>query len=412
VRKLLLVIVVAVAWLDGHAQSALPPCPMDVAPTKWTACVGTLKTKSGTYEGEFRNGLYEGRGKFTVSLSFLFRMTNPENWSYEGDWVQGQRNGKGQSFLESVELLGGGRTRLVMFAGEWKDGKRHGSGVEYNIAGIVTKTGEWLNGDYVGPTSNSPQTVVETVPVAPSNPIPVANEPPTKSKPERRVALVIGNAAYRVSPLTNAVNDSSDVAKALRSRGFKVIERTNSPLADMRRAAREFADELVSSDVALVYYSGHGLEVNGRNYFIPIGADIQREFEVADQAYDVNQITDMMQSVPSVKGQRVNIMIVDACRDNPLARSWRSSSRGLAKMDAPTGTFIAFSTAPGRVAADGTGRNSPFTKNFLKALNQPNQPIERVFKAVRRAVLEETGGLQTPWENSSLIGDFYFTESP
>jgi uncharacterized caspase-like protein len=209
--------------------------------------------------------------------------------------------------------------------------------------------------------------------------------------------------------LVNPTNDSVDMARILKSRGFEVIALTNGRLPEMRRAAREFADKIVSSDVALVYYSGHGVEVNGRNYFIPVDADIQRDYEVADQGYDANQITDMMQSIPSASGQRVNILIVDACRDNPLARSWRSTSRGLAKMDAPAGTFIAFSTAPGKVASDGEGRNSPFTKHLLSAIQKPNQPIEQVFKSVRKAVIDETKGMQVPWENSSLIGDFYFT---
>ena len=225
----------------------------------------------------------------------------------------------------------------------------------------------------------------------------------------KRIALVIGNADYRSQPLTNPTNDSADIAKTLRSRGFKVIERTNASLVEMRRAAREFSDELVSSDAALFYFAGHGVEVNGRNYLVPVGADIEKEFEVADQAYDATQITEMMQSIPSASGQRVNIVIVDACRNNPLTRSWRSAGKGLAKMDAPTGTIIAFSTAPGRIAADGQGRNSPFTKHLLRAIQKPDQPIEQVFKSVRRAVLEETNGAQTPWENSSLVGDFYFT---
>jgi TonB family protein len=229
---------------------------------------------------------------------------------------------------------------------------------------------------------------------------------------EKRVALVIGNAAYERAPLLNPVNDSHDMSRVLQSRGFKVISITNASLSEMRRATRQFADEIIAADVALFFYSGHGLEVDGRNYLVPVNTDIQREYEVADQAYDANQIIDMLQRVPTVTRSRVNILIVDACRDNPLVRSWRNASRGLAKMDAPTGTLIAFATAPGRVASDGTGRNSPFTKHLLSAIQKPNEPIELVFKTVRRAVVEETKGEQVPWENSSLIGDFYFTVAP
>ena len=177
----------------------------------------------------------------------------------------------------------------------------------------------------------------------------------------------------------------------------------------MREATRRFADKLVNSDVGLVYYSGHGVEVKGKNYLIPVNADIKREYEVVDQAFDASQFLEMMDNIRGPNNKRVNILIVDACRNNELQKSWRSTNNGQARMDAPGGTFISFATAPGRVAADGVGRNSPYTKHLLQALKQPNVPIEQVFKIVRRNVMEETKGEQIPWENSSLVGDFYFT---
>ena len=174
----------------------------------------------------------------------------------------------------------------------------------------------------------------------------------------------------------------------------------------MRTGIRQFGDRLINNDVGLVYYSGHGIEIKGRNYFIPVNADIQREDEVADKSLDVSSILEKM----STAGKGVNILIVDACRDDPFGRSFRSSSRGLANMDAPVGTIIAFSTSPGKVASDGDARerNSPYTKHLLKAMQLPNKPIEQVFKEVRRAVQTETNNQQTPWENTSLSGDFYF----
>jgi uncharacterized caspase-like protein len=172
----------------------------------------------------------------------------------------------------------------------------------------------------------------------------------------------------------------------------------------MRAGVRQFGDRLINNDVGLVYYSGHGVEVKGRNYFIPVNADIQREDEIADQGLDVSLVLEKM----STAGKGVNILIVDACRDDPFGRSFRSSSRGLANMDAPRGTIIAYATSPGKVASDGDGRNSPYTKNLVRAMQQPNKPIEQVFKEVRRAVQEETKNQQTPWENTSLSGDFYF----
>ncbi len=234
-------------------------------------------------------------------------------------------------------------------------------------------------------------------------------KPPPLAPQGKRVALVIGNAKYKFSPLKNPVNDATDMATSLRSVGFDVIEVKDANKRQMRAATRRFEDKLAASDVGLVYYSGHGVEVKGRNYLIPVDADIRREHEVEDQAFDAGNILRMMESLQGTEKKRVNIMIVDACRNNDLARSWRSTNRGLARMDAPTGSFISFATAPGQVASDGNGRNSPFTKHLLQALKQPNVPIELVFKEVRRNVMAETAGEQVPWENSSLVGDFYFT---
>ncbi len=223
----------------------------------------------------------------------------------------------------------------------------------------------------------------------------------------RRIALVVGNANYKVRPLKNPRNDADDVSRSLKATGFEVIDLRDATLPQMRTAVRQFGDRLVNNDVGLVYYSGHGVEVKGRNYFIPVNADIQREDEIADQGLDVALILEKM----STAGKGVNILIVDACRDDPFGRSFRSSSRGLVQMDAPRGTIIAYATSPGRVASDGDPRerNSPYTKHLVKVMQSPNKPIEQVFKEVRRAVQDETKNQQTPWENTSLSGDFFFT---
>lgn len=220
----------------------------------------------------------------------------------------------------------------------------------------------------------------------------------------RRIALVVGNANYKVRPLRNPRNDADDMSRSLRSSGFDVIDLRDASLQQMRSGVRQFGDRLLSNDVGLVYYSGHGVEVKGRNYFIPVNADVMREDEIADQGLDVSLILEKMNTAS--KG--VNILIVDACRDDPFGRTFRSTSRGLAQMDAPKGTIIAYATSPGKVASDGEGRNSPYTRNLVRVMQQPNKPIEQVFKEVRRAVQEETKNQQTPWENTSLSGDFYF----
>ena len=231
-----------------------------------------------------------------------------------------------------------------------------------------------------------------------------AAPPPASLVMGKRIALVIGNAKYNIRPLQNPVNDADDMSKALKGSGFDVLDLRNASLREMTEGARKFGDMLKTHDVGLVYYSGHGIEVKGRNYFIPVNADIKREDEVAFQSLDVGLILEKM----ATANKSVNIMIVDACRDDPFGRSFRSSSSGLAAVDAPKGSLIAFATSPGKVAVDGDGRNSPYTKHLVRAMQQPNKKIEEVFKEVRRAVQAETKDQQTPWENTSLSGDFYF----
>ena len=231
--------------------------------------------------------------------------------------------------------------------------------------------------------------------------LPAASIPPQSTK---RIALVVGNAAYKKHPLKNPRNDADDMSQTLKGANFTVIDLRDATLSQMRSAVRQFGDKLLENDIGLVYYSGHGVEVKGRNYFIPVNADIEREDEIADQGLDVSLILEKM----TTAGKGVNILVVDACRDDPFGRSFRSVSKGLVTMDAPRGTIIAYSTSPGRVASDGDGRNSPYTSALVKAIQTPNRPIEQVFKEVRRAVQEETKNQQTPWENTSLSGDFYF----
>ncbi len=229
---------------------------------------------------------------------------------------------------------------------------------------------------------------------------------PVKPAPagERRVALVIGNAAYKVSPLRNPVRDARAVSKALADTGFKVTVVENGSETTMRRAIRAFGDELLGGGVGLFYYAGHGMQVRGRNYLIPVNADIEREDEVEDQAVDASLVLSKMDSAKNA----LNLMILDACRNNPFARTFRSSAQGLAQMDAPSGTLVAFATAPGSVASDGDGDNGLYTKHLLANITRPGLPIEQLFKEVRIGVGRETGDRQVPWESSSLRGNFFF----
>ena len=226
-------------------------------------------------------------------------------------------------------------------------------------------------------------------------------------KPQR-LALVIGNGAYRDAALPNPPNDAADMAKALEASGFTVIRRENASLREMHLALREFGDKLGRQSTGLFYFAGHGLQVRGRNYLLPVDADIQREDEVAFAALDVSAV---MEKLDSAKNP-VNIVILDACRNNPFGTRMTATAKGLAPIDAPPGTFIAFATAPGSTAADGTGRNGLYTHYLVQEIAKPGAPIEEVFKAVRAGVRKDSKSAQVPWESTSLETSFAFREAP
>jgi len=220
---------------------------------------------------------------------------------------------------------------------------------------------------------------------------------------DRRIALVIGNSAYKHEPLVNPGNDARLIGQALRDSGFTVTELRNLNQTTMRRAIRDFGDELAKGGIGLFYYSGHGMQYKGKNFLVPVGNDIQREDEIADQSVDVTLLLEKMRTANNA----LNILILDACRNNPFGAVGPASA-GLAPMDAPARTIIAFSTAPGQFAADGTGDNSIYTKNLVTYMREPGMKLEDVFKRVRTAVRQDSGGRQVPWENTSLEADFYF----
>jgi uncharacterized caspase-like protein len=224
---------------------------------------------------------------------------------------------------------------------------------------------------------------------------------------ERRVALVVGNGQYEnAGVLRNPVNDARAVAESLRRVGFDVMLTENRSQREMAQDIREFGRRLDQNTVALYYYSGHGIQVKGENYVVPVDAAIENEEEVEYGTVNVGLVMAQMEAARS----RVNIVFLDACRNNPFARSFRSSSNGLAMMNAPAGTFIAYATAPGDVASDGTAAagNGLYTQQLLRFLNQPGLPIEQMHKQVRIAVTAASNGDQVPWESSSIMGDFYF----
>lgn len=218
-----------------------------------------------------------------------------------------------------------------------------------------------------------------------------------------RYALVIGNSAYKDKPLKNPANDARDMASTLGGLGFTVQLKVDAGLKDMDEAIREFGNRLKKGGVGIFYYAGHGIQVSGVNYLVPIGARLSSESDAKYECVDAGRVLGKMEDA----GNELNIVILDACRNNPFARSFRSADQGLARMDAPTGSMVAYSTAPNSVASDGSGKNGVYTKHLLSNLGTPGIPIEEVFKRVRIGVMEETGKKQVPWESSSIAGYYY-----
>jgi len=225
------------------------------------------------------------------------------------------------------------------------------------------------------------------------------------SAPEARVALVIGNASYSEAPLRNPVNDARAMKEALASCGFTVTLLTDASKRQMEDAIRAFGDAIRGGAVGLFYFAGHGGQVKGVNYLVPVGARMEREDEVPYQAVEAGQVLDKMDAAKN----RLNILILDACRNNPFAHSWRGAGgQGLAQVQAPTGSLIAYATAPGSTAADGAGDHGLYTEALLAQLREPGLELEKVFKRVREQVLAASKGGQTPWESNSTVGDFCF----
>ncbi len=224
----------------------------------------------------------------------------------------------------------------------------------------------------------------------------------------KRVALVIGNSDYEsISRLSNPKNDALLIASTLNEVGFEVVAAIDVDRREMGRAVKKFGRALRRAGkdaVGLFYFAGHGIQAQGVNYLIPLAAQIDDEADLDLEAISASDVLRQMETA----GNGLNIVILDACRNNPLKGVTRSDRRGLARITAVSGSLIAFSAAPGQVAFDGRGGNSPFTTALAETILLPGLAVEHVFKRVRVVVEEVTGGAQTPWEESSLRGDFYF----
>lgn len=220
----------------------------------------------------------------------------------------------------------------------------------------------------------------------------------------RRLALVIGNNAYPAAPLKNAVNDAVAIAAALNKHGFVVQRHTDVTLEALERSIDQFLISIKAGDVALVYYSGHGMQIDGDNYIIPTSFAPKDEIDAKHSSYSVDRLMERL----AERDPRLNLLILDSCRDNPFHPT-RSHTKGWAPTNTGWGTFVAFATAPGSTASDNPGGvNGLFTSKLVGALEQPGWSLDSVFSWVRKQVFFESKGQQLPWTSSSVIGDFYF----
>lgn len=219
-----------------------------------------------------------------------------------------------------------------------------------------------------------------------------------------RTALVIGNSRYKDAPLKNPANDAGAIGDNLKKMGFSVIPLLDTGKAAMENAIRSYGEQLAKSKgVGLFYFAGHGLQVSWRNFLVPVDANLDRTDDIPQQTVDLAALLGGIGKA----GNPMNIVILDACRDNPFGGDLRSG-KGLSQMDAPIGTLLAYATAPGNVASDGSGSNGLYTENLLREVRTPEAKIEDVFKRVRLAVRRASQGQQIPWESTSLEEDFYF----
>ncbi|MBR0730776.1 caspase family protein [Bradyrhizobium japonicum] len=236
---------------------------------------------------------------------------------------------------------------------------------------------------------------------------PVQPGPSALQGPEQRVALVIGNSNYKNAPqLQNPDNDAESMAQFLNSAGFEVVAATDLTQNDMLRVVQDFSAKVSArgpNTVAMVYYAGHGVQLAGENYLVPVDAKVSNPTELVSNSVRLVDVMSTLETIPS----RMRIVILDACRNNPFP-DVNDAGRGLAIVDAPNGSIVGYSTAPGAEAQDGTNGHSPYTQAFLNVAREPNVPIEQLFKRVRLEVNQSTSGAQIPWESSSLTSDFTF----
>jgi hypothetical protein len=402
---------------------------------------GTYYYSNGDkYVGNFVNGTRNGQGTYTFAV---------DGRKYVGKWKANKFNGEGTMYYSNGTVK----------SGMWKDDEFVGEIASQNAKPKIN----WLAPEYFTSTSSQPfatvklnvesksdlknaqiylngtlvaDNITRDLKVSSTGNLPIErsvnlNEGENQIKiviqdqngtatsdirtityhpasSGKKLALVIGNSSYGSSPLKNPVNDATAIANQLRLLGFEVIIATNTSRAIMINDIRDFGEKLAASKgTGLFYYAGHGIQMNGNNYLVPVDARIEKEQDVELEAVDLWRVMNELEYAQN----DLNIVILDACRNNPFARSFRSGgATGLASTTAPQGTFIAYATAPGSVASDGAGQNGLYTQELLEALHVKGLKIEELFKMVRNKVAEKSGRQQIPWDASSIFADFYFNK--
>ncbi len=365
----------------------------------------------GDCENGFGTCLWEGRSKYegqwqngqkTHGKQQFLSVQSDRDW-YDGDFWNGKFHGQGTLRWRNGD----------QYVGEWKalpegHGKRDGQGRMQYANGQV-EDGLWQQGKYQGPASPSPAEPPVSVALSSGKGRPVII--PTSSG--KRIALVIGNAAYSgVKGLKNPVNDAQAVAKTLQELGFEVLGGGYSDLSqkEMKRVIREFGAKIAADKNAVgwFYFAGHGIQLNGANYLIPVDAQIEKEQDVDSESVELAKVMAEMDNAQN----RLNLVILDACRNNPFLQTFKrawTQPGGLATVgQAPAGTLIAFATSPDAVADDGPGRNGLYTGVLVKMMKQPCLTLEQMFKRVRTEVKQLSKGQQLTWESTSLEGEDWY----
>jgi hypothetical protein len=355
------------------------------------------------YIGEFKHAKLDGRGVYTSKNGNV----------YKGQFKDNMRHGYG-----TYKWLNGDS-----YIGEYVNNERQGEGTYYGIDGTVNE-GYWENGNFVK-AKESPEVDTISSSISGTDPFSKADTinihklfakkfPALKNIQEgqKRNALVIGNSSYLKNPLKNPVNDAIAIAEELQRSGFNVYIYTNVSQKDLKIAIRDFGQILKDEGgVGLFYFAGHGLQEGGRNYILPVDADIRKSKDIELESVDLSRVLVEMDYAEN----DLNLIILDACRDNPYKEEFKDSRNqhnGLASIQsAPYNSFIAFSTSPGAVAADNpNSEHGLYTQELLAAMRNKGAKLEDVFKKVRANVRRQSNGTQIPWEISSVEVDFYFKD--